>query len=128
MLDHVTINVSDVERSKEFYEKALAPLGYKLLIKKQKSACFGEIDEIGKRDFWIKEKQVTENKSLSCLAFTASSKEEVNAFYKVALTAGGRDNGAPGPRPEYTENYYTAFVFDPDGHNIEAVFDEPRQS
>ena len=125
MLDHVGINVSDLERSKAFYRAALAPLGYE--IRKEHAATavgFGVPD--GPRrssdpagEFWIA-KGVPQEPRVH-VAFTASSRAEVEAFYARALAAGGRDNGGPGLRPQYHANYYGAFVLDPDGYNVEAV-------
>lgn len=132
MLNHITLFVKDFKKSKEFYIKALEPLGYKLLdinpnCYKEQSAGYGTRNIDGYRDFWIKENQEQNGNSLSCLAFTASDKGMVDAFYKAALEAGGKDNGAPGYHTEYSPGYYGAFVFDPDGNNIEAVFDDPHQ-
>jgi catechol 2,3-dioxygenase-like lactoylglutathione lyase family enzyme len=130
MLNHITLRVSNLEQSKTFYKAALAPLGYKLLKEKATSAGFGIEDVNGMRDFWIHEGGMAKDgQSFSCLAFTAESKEAVEQFHKAGLTAGGTDNGAPGYRENYHPNYYTAFVRDLDGYNIEAVFDRPlRQS
>ena len=124
MLNHITLRVSDLEKSKKFFLTALAPLSYKLFIEKPNSAGFGQADIEGNRDFWIKQAQTNDVKSFSCLAFTASSKEAVENFYTAALEAGAKDNGAPGYRPQYHPGYYTAFVIDPDGYNIEAVWDD----
>lgn len=124
MLDHTGINVGDIERSKAFYRAALAPLGFRIT-KDFGAACgFGVADGYGKSpdpggDFWIAqgEPQVPRVH----VAFSAASRAAVDAFHKAALAAGGKDNGAPGLRPRYHPNYYGAFVFDPDGYNIEAV-------
>lgn len=121
MIDHVTIKVSDLEKSREFYEKAFSPLGYKL--------SFGEDNvfhafDLGKGFlFEITQHKTAEQLTAVYIAFRAPSKEKVKEFHKAAMAAGGIDNGAPGPRPHYTENYYACFVLDPDGHNIEAMFD-----
>lgn len=123
MLDHVGIPVSNFERSKEFFMLALKPLGYGLIIEVSSKetgdnmhAGFGA----GKRpQFWIGTGQPI--KGRVHFAFTAKSRDAVRAFYDAALKAGGKDNGAPGLRPHYHANYFGAFVFDPDGHNIEAV-------
>ncbi|GIL39877.1 VOC family protein [Roseiterribacter gracilis] len=123
MIDHLGIPVTDYARSLAFYKAALAPLGVTLLMDvpaeyteaKQPAAGFGK----DKPFFWFgPEKQVVGH---AHVAFIAASRAEVDAFYKAAIAAGGRDNGPPGPRPHYAENYYGAFVRDPDGHNIEAV-------
>lgn len=130
MINHLTLRVSDFEESREFYKKALALLGYKLLKKAKDNldyvaAGFGVVDEESHRDFWIKEdKNYGSDSSLSCLAFTADSKVMVDEFHEAAIAAGGKNNGAPGYRPQYHKGYYAAFVLDPDGNNIEAVFDE----
>lgn len=124
MINHITLRVSDLGKSKKFFLAALAPLGYKLFVEKEKLAGFGQSDIEGNRDFWIHEGKVNETKSFSCLAFTASSRKAVESFYKAALEAGGKDNGVPGYRSQYHPGYYAAFVFDPDGHNIEAVWDD----
>jgi len=120
MIDHVTLPVQDLERSRAFYERALAPLGYTI--------AFGEAPhfwafDIGNGLFEIMRHQGSGEISGTHVAFRVWSQEEVHAFHEAALAAGGRDNGAPGPRPQYTETYYAAFVLDPDGHNIEAMFD-----
>ncbi len=125
MLDHIGIDVSDLERSKAFYEAALAPLRYRLIKEapQRPAAGFGVAQGHGKSpdpagDFWIA--QGTSTPSVH-VAFNAASRAEVDAFHKAALAAGGRDNGPPGLRPQYHGNYYGAFVLDPDGYNVEAV-------
>lgn len=126
MIDHVGINVSNFEKSKVFYAKVLAPLGYKFLSEfsasptNSASGLFG-ID--GNPDFWVGQGEV--NTPKIHIAFRAESHEIVQAFYDAALEAGGQDNGAPGLRTHYHPNYYGAFVLDPDGHNIEAVCHQP---
>jgi catechol 2,3-dioxygenase-like lactoylglutathione lyase family enzyme len=114
MLDHLGIPVSDVARSKQFFVTALAPLGYKVIMD------LGEAVGMGteKPDFWIAKAQTG---SPSHVAFSASERGLVDAFYRAAIGAGGRDNGKPGIRAQYHPNYYGAFVFDPDGNNIEVV-------
>ncbi len=109
VVDHVSVGVSDLERSREFYRRALLPLGF---------AEIGPWRE-GADDFAISTAYGTG--APVHLAFAADRREQVDAFYAAALKAGGRDNGSPGLRPEYSEGYYGAFVLDPDGHNIEAV-------
>jgi catechol 2,3-dioxygenase-like lactoylglutathione lyase family enzyme len=116
MIDHAGVSVANVARSKMFYRTALAPLGYTLVMEWEQSAGFGIG---GKPDFWIG--QGTPNEPRVHVAFRADTRAVVDAFHRAALAAGGRDNGAPGLRPHYHENYYGAFVLDPDGHNIEAV-------
>lgn len=129
MIDHITLPVSNYEESKAFYKKALKPLGYALQqdAVEEKWAGFGTGSNVGMRNFWIKESTKEVNATKYCIAFRASGKEMVNEFYKAAIAAGGQDNGAPDYREEYSSeetHYYAAFVLDPDGWNIEAVFDE----
>ena len=124
MLDHVGFAVADADRSKRFYEAALAPLGITLIM----TATPGETESggtahgfgsDGKPYFWVGDNErVGEG---THVAFTANTRADVDAFYEAALAAGGKDNGAPGIRPHYHPNYYAAFVHDPDGLNIEAV-------
>jgi catechol 2,3-dioxygenase-like lactoylglutathione lyase family enzyme len=119
MIDHIGIAVSDLDRSIAFYTKALAPLGYELVMKFEGAAGFGVA---GKPDFWIGRGEIEQPVHV---AFRASGRAMVRAFYDAAIAAGGKDNGTPGPRPHYHEHYYGGFVRDPDGHNIEAVCHEP---
>lgn len=128
MIDHTGVVVSDFRASKAFYASALSPLGYALLMEFS-AAETGTHDAAGfgvppQPDFWIG--SGTPNVPPVHVAFRASSRASVDAFHAAALAAGGRDNGAPGLRPDYHPNYYAAFVFDPDGHNIEAVCHEPE--
>ncbi len=126
MINHISLRVSDLQKSKEFYSQALKPLGYKILKETSNSVGFGIEDADGRRDFWIKlGGSGQQPHSFSCLAFTASEKNMVDGFYKAALEAGGKDNGAPGYRTHYHPGYYAAYILDPDGYNIEAVFDDP---
>ena len=120
MIDHTGVSVADVAKSKAFYRNALAPLGYELLMEWESFAGFGVAP---KPDFWIGAGKP--NVPPIHVAFRAETRAQVDAFYKAALAAGGRDNGPPGPRPIYHPNYYGAFVLDPDGHNIEAVCHTP---
>ncbi len=126
MIDHTGLNVTNAKKSRAFYEKALAPLQYKILMDIPSEYTGGKMvygmGVAPKADFWVAEGAAQIPRIH--VAFRAKSREEVDAFYKAALAAGGRDNGAPGPRPQYHENYYGAFVLDPDGHNIEAVCHE----
>ena len=128
MIDHAGVQVSDLEKSKTFYEGALAPLGYRKLMEftaEQTGSSAGVgFGEPPKPDFWIG--QGTPNHPPVHLAFRAANRAQVDAFYAAALKAGGRDNGPPGPRPHYHPHYYGAFVLDPDGHNIEAVCHRPE--
>ncbi len=128
MIDHVTLWVNNIDESRDFYKTALAPLGYKLLENNSAPQWigFGRKDIKDERDFWLKEGEVS-GKSISCFAFTAKTKQQVNDFYHAAIKAGGKDNGPPGYRPEYStyySDYYAAFVLDPNGYNIEAVWDD----
>jgi catechol 2,3-dioxygenase-like lactoylglutathione lyase family enzyme len=120
MIDHMGIRVSNLDRSIAFYTKALAPLGYALVMKWETFAGFGVG---GKPDFWIDGTQPP--KETIHVAFRAGGRQIVRDFYDAALAAGGKDNGPPGPRPHYHEHYYGGFVHDPDGHNVEAVCHEP---
>lgn len=121
MLDHVGLEVSDFEASKEFFEKALEPLGIRPLMEiGGVAAGFGD-DR--KPYFWIAARGPVS--SGTHVAFAAETRELVDAFHAAALAAGGRDNGAPGSRPQYHEGYYGAFVLDLDGNNIEAVCHHP---
>jgi catechol 2,3-dioxygenase-like lactoylglutathione lyase family enzyme len=121
MLDHVTATVSDVEAAKRFYEEALAPLGYSLLMEFPGAAGFGTGE--GMADFWIGS---SEERGAAHVAFRAPDRETVDRFYEAAMAAGGKDNGAPGLRPHYHETYYAAFVHDADGNNVEAVCHMPQ--
>lgn len=126
MIDHIGFSVSDYPRAKAFYEKALAPLGYVLIMEVQQDANDAPAAGFGaggKPDFWIGGEGGL-NKPVH-IAITAQDRPTVDAFYKAAIAAGAKDNGPPGPRRHYHANYYGAFVLDPDGHNIEAVCDAP---
>ena len=133
MIDHLGFNVADIERSRAFYDRALAPLQIgvvmavdaaetpdgKAFLGYGKTADSRDI-QAGKPSFWIGEGDRLGNRVH--VAFLAAGQAEVDAFYTAALAAGGTDNGPPGPRPHYHPGYYAAFVLDPDGHNIEAVW------
>ena len=128
MIDHVGFPVSDYERSKAFYLKALAPLDYTLVMEVTQeqhghdpAAGFGAN---GKPDFWIGGEGGLD-KPLH-VAIVAKDRATVDAFYEAAMAAGGRDNGAPGER-SYHPGYYGAYVLDPDGNNIEAVYHGPSE-
>jgi catechol 2,3-dioxygenase-like lactoylglutathione lyase family enzyme len=121
MLDHVKLRVSDLERSKRFYEQALAPLGYRVAFEGEDLAALGA-DDHAVPDLWLGPGPV---ETPTHVAFRAD-RESVDRFHEAALAAGGEDNGEPGLRPHYHESYYGAFVRDPDGHNIEAVCHEPQ--
>jgi len=120
MIDHVTANVGDVEQAKAFYAQALAPLGYSVQAEFPDAAGFGTGEGIP--DFWISS---SEDRGATHVAFTASDRVAVDKFFEAATAAGGKDNGAPGIRAHYHENYYAAFVHDADGNNIEAVCHQP---
>jgi catechol 2,3-dioxygenase-like lactoylglutathione lyase family enzyme len=120
-LDHVGLDVSDYERSKAFYEQALAPLGMTLMMEfPPEAAGFGTDYPF----FWIG-KRDRGSDSGTHLAFRVEDRETVDAFHAAALEAGGRDNGGPGIREIYHPTYYGAFVLDPDGNNVEAVCHAP---
>jgi len=123
MFDHVKFGVRDYARSKAFYLQALAPLG----ITGASEASNG-IEIVGEGDSSLCLHQTDEKPAQLHLAFIARSREQVDAFHAAALKAGGTDNGAPGYRPRYHAGYYAAFVLDPDGHNIEAVFHDREAS
>lgn len=118
MIDHITIRVSNLEESKSFYDQALAPLGMKIVLGKEGRFWGWGADKDPQFEISIPEKQDPPHKRIH-IAFKAKDKEMVNAFYKAAIAAGGTDNGKPGPRPDYSDTYYAAFVRDTDGNNIE---------
>jgi catechol 2,3-dioxygenase-like lactoylglutathione lyase family enzyme len=119
-IDHVNLNVRDYEQSKRFYEQALAPLGYQLVMEYGPAGGFGEG---GKPDFWVTQRG---EPTIAHVAIAAKDRQTVDAFYEAAVAAGGTDNGPPGLRPHYHESYYGAFVIDPDGNNVEAVCHTPE--
>ena len=123
MIDHITIAVSDLSKSKLFYEKAFLPLGYKLTFGKEN--VFWAFDIGNGCLFEIQQADSPPPLTRIHVAFRAGSHAEVDAFYHAALETGARDNGAPGPRPEYAPDYYACFVLDPDGYNIEAMINQP---
>jgi catechol 2,3-dioxygenase-like lactoylglutathione lyase family enzyme len=128
MIDHVGFPVSDYERSKAFYAKALAPLDYTLIMEisakqTESGAPAAGFGIAGKPDFWIGGEGGLNG--ILHVAILAKYRAGVDAFYRAALAAGGKDNGAPGLRPHYHPNYYAAFVLDPDGHNVEALCHGP---
>lgn len=128
MIDHIGFAVTDIERSRAFYEAALAPLGLSLRMTAtpDQTESGGTAIGFGKDSrvfFWIADNErVGEG---THIALAADSRAEVDAFHRAALAAGGRDHGAPGLRPHYGPNYYAAFVLDPDGLNLEAVCRTP---
>ena len=116
MVDHVGVGATNLDASRAFFLKALAPLGATLVMQGPYGVGLGLP---GKPSLWL---HATNDKpSALHLAFTAPDRNAVDAFYRAALAAGGQDNGPPGLRPHYHANYYAAFVFGPDGHNVEAV-------
>jgi catechol 2,3-dioxygenase-like lactoylglutathione lyase family enzyme len=126
VIDHIGVGVRDYEESLEFYSRALAPLGLELVAETgtdNRAAGFGYK---GRDDFWIHEGRPV---GRSHIAFEAQSQEQVDAFHAAALEASGRDNGPPGIRTEYSPSYYAAYILDPNGNNIEAVFhgDAPNE-
>ncbi|MBL8584594.1 MAG: VOC family protein [Rhizobiaceae bacterium] len=126
MIDHIGICVKDYAASKRFYDAAMGALGASMVMTVPEEFTGGaKIGGYGrdKPDFWISSNG--EPGPGRHVAFSARSRAEVDAFYRAAMGAGGRDNGGPGLRPHYHENYYGAFVFDPDGNNVEAVCHAP---
>ena len=127
MIDHLAIEVSDLKKSGYFYYSALKPLGYKKLMESPQE--FAGRLVLGWRDSAETELYIGEglrNEPRLHIAFRAGSRKKVDEFYKAALAAWGKDNGKPGLRLEYRENYYGAFVLVPDGHNVEAVCHGPH--
>ena len=123
MFNHVKFGVSNYAASKTFFLKAIAPLG--VTAGSEGLPTYG-IELCSKSDASLCLFQTKEKPAHLHLAFTAKTRSQVDAFYRAALEAGGKDNGAPGLRPNYHANYYAAFVIAPDGHNIEAVCHEPE--
>jgi catechol 2,3-dioxygenase-like lactoylglutathione lyase family enzyme len=123
MFDHIFFGVRDYETSKAFYLRALEPLGMAIV---QENALGIEMSADGQTSLCLGPTQ--EKPAHLHLALRAANREQVHAFHRAALAAGGKDNGAPGLRPQYHPNYYAAFVIDPDGHNLEVVCHEPGSS
>jgi catechol 2,3-dioxygenase-like lactoylglutathione lyase family enzyme len=123
MFDHVGLNVRDYAASRVFFEQALAPLGYRVVMAfdEWKAAGLGTGD---KPEFWISQREPYGTGTH--VAFACADRATVDAFHDAALDAGGIDNGRPGPREQYHPTYYGAFVHDPDGNNIEAVCHNPE--
>jgi catechol 2,3-dioxygenase-like lactoylglutathione lyase family enzyme len=120
-IDHIGLDVTDYERSKAFYKRALSPLGMEVLMEPVSEVCgFGGDFPF----FWIGKRDRGPQTGVH-VAFTAKDRDMVDAFHAAALEAGGTDNGGPGVREIYHPDYYGAFVFDPDGNNIEAVCHKP---
>lgn len=121
MLDHAAVNVSDFETGKEFYSKTLGALGYSLAMEVESFAGFA--DEHG-FSFGMFGRDPAGG---AHVAFKCDDHASVDRFYEAAMAAGGKDNGPPGIRAHYHENYYSAFVHDADGNNIEAVCQTPQR-
>jgi catechol 2,3-dioxygenase-like lactoylglutathione lyase family enzyme len=119
VVDHITVGVSDLARSRNFYRYALAPLGFAEISRWSEQARAVRFGLEEASDFAISSVYATG--APVHFAFAADRREQVDAFYAAAIAAGGRDNGAPGLRPQYSDGYYAAFVLDFDGHNVEAV-------
>lgn len=122
MVDHVALNVRDLAAAKAFYEQALAPLGYAVGLDLGQELGFRSAE--GALDFWICERG--DPSAPTHVGFHAPDRAAVDAFHAAAIAAGGKDNGAPGIREHYHENYYAAFVIEPEGSNIEAVCQKPE--
>jgi catechol 2,3-dioxygenase-like lactoylglutathione lyase family enzyme len=119
MIDHVTLNVRDLEACKVFYEQALSPLGYQLMLDYTEGCGFGAE---GKADFFLAQRG--KPSAPVHVALRSPNQNAVDRFHEAALAAGGQDNGPPGYRRVYHEQYYGAYVLDPEGNNIEAVTHE----
>jgi catechol 2,3-dioxygenase-like lactoylglutathione lyase family enzyme len=127
MIDHTGVSITDPKKSRTFYEKALAPLGYQVVMEVPVEHT-GGVMVLGmgvppKPDFWLHEGPPQTPRIH--VAFRADDRAQVDAFYQAAIAAGGKDNGPPGLRPHYHAGYYGAFVLDPDGHNVEACCHTP---
>ena len=128
MLDHIGLAVADFDRARAFYRAALKPLGLGVVMEVTAEETGGDahagFGDEGKPFFWVG--TGAKPKGGAHVAFAAQTRAEVDAFHAAAIAAGGRDNGQPGLRPHYHPNYYGAFVYDPDGNNIEAVCHRPE--
>lgn len=126
MIDHIALRVGDYPRSKTFFQAALAPLGYTVVMEFDMPE--GKVGGMGvggaMPDFWIGQGEA--QRPPVHVAFHAENRAVVDAFYQAAIDAGGKDNGKPGLRPHYHQDYYGAFITDPDGNNIEAVCHKPQ--
>jgi catechol 2,3-dioxygenase-like lactoylglutathione lyase family enzyme len=120
MIDHINIGVADLAASRAFYVRALAPLGYVVVLDREYGVGLGKD---GKPDFWISDRP---SSAPLHVAFAAPDRATVEAFHSEALAAGGRDNGPPGLRTHYHPSYFGAFVLDPEGNNVEAVTHRPQ--
>ena len=119
MFDHVGLQVSDLSAGVRFYRAALAPLGYELVFEDDASAGFGPK---GAAALWLYPRGKKITTSGTHLAFAAPDRAAVDRFHAAAMKSGGKDHGEPGVRKDYSPTYYAAFVLDPDGNNVEAVF------
>lgn len=121
IISHVSIGTNDFERAQAFYDRVLLTLGCKRIMAHPGAVAYGRKYP----EFWV-QTPIDGNEATvgngTHIGFMAPDKQAVHAFYEAALAAGGRDDGAPGPRPAYGEPYYGCFVRDPDGHKIEAAF------
>jgi len=128
MISHVTVGSNDIARAKAFYQRVMAPLGYVRVVEGDNHFAYGEA-EGAPAGFWVLTpfdgRPAERGNGWHC-AFLAPSRAAVDAFHAAALAAGGRDEGAPGPRPHYSENYYGAYVRDPDGNKLQAVCHHPE--
>jgi catechol 2,3-dioxygenase-like lactoylglutathione lyase family enzyme len=118
MYDHIGLKVSNLAASRRFYEAALAPLGH--VPGSHDDTCAG-LGPKGAPALWLYASTGGKGTTGTHIAFRAADRKAVDAFYKAGLKAGAKDNGGPGPRPDYSPTYYAAFLIDPDGNNVEAV-------
>jgi catechol 2,3-dioxygenase-like lactoylglutathione lyase family enzyme len=121
LIDHLGLKVADLVRSREFYRRALEPLGYGVIMEFPDAAV--GLGAQGKPDFWLGPGGTG---ATGHVAFVSPDRKTVDAFHAAAIAAGGKDNGGPGLRPQYHPTYYGAFVLDPDGNNVEAVCHRPE--
>ena len=124
MLSHVSLGVKDLSKSRHFYDAVLEPLGYKCLFESAEALGYGAATA----EFWVlavKHPVPADNESGLHFCFDAARRAEVDSFHRAALAAGGRDNGKPGLRKDYGDDYYAAFVIDPDGYRLEAYTTSP---
>ncbi len=128
MISHITVGSNDIARAKAFYERVMAPLGYVRIMEGDDYFAYGEAEGAPAR-FWVVTpfdgRSAKRGNGWHC-AFLAPSRAAVDAFHAAALATGGRDEGAPGPRPQYSETYYGAYVRDPDGNKLQAVCYRPE--
>jgi len=125
MLSHVSIGVRDLAQSRRFYDAAFQPLGYKCLFEGSEYLGYGTATP----EFWllaVKHPVSADSESGLHFCFDAANRTAVDAFYRAAMAAGGRDNGKPGIRKDYGDDYYAAFVIDPDGYRLEAHTSNPK--